>query len=308
MKDYYRLMLGPGSVNATDCFTGSFVGVNYGIHEDLTGRLPDEWRAFNKMFIPIFLDNQPDKSKIAAGLACGAIWTVSKGMAEGDVLLCPDGTGRYRVGKVAGGYHYAPGKVLPHRRPVDWLDVYISRDEMSEWLRNSTGSIGTVSKITKYADEIEGFIQGSAPPSIVSTDETIEDASAFALEKHLEDFLVANWGATELGQAYDLYEEEGEGVGQQFPTDTGPIDILGISKDRKTLLVVELKKGRASDLVVGQILRYMSFVKDELAESDQEVCGIVIALEDDVRLKRAMSMVSNVSFYRYQVGFKLIRG
>lgn len=79
----------------------------------------------------------------------------------------------------------------------------------------------------------------------------------FALEKHLEEFLVQNWHQTELGIKYNIYEEEGELVGQQYPTDTGPIDILAISKDKTELLVVELKKGRASDAVIGQIQRYM---------------------------------------------------
>ena len=96
-------------------------------------------------------------------------------------------------------------------------------------------------------------------------------------------------------------------VYQQFPTDTGPIDILAVSKDRKKLLVVELKKGRASDVVVGQILRYMGFVRDELAESNQTVCGVIIALEDDQRTKRALAMVPDISFYRYEVSFKLIK-
>jgi RecB family endonuclease NucS len=67
------------------------------------------------------------------------------------------------------------------------------------------------------------------------------------LEKHLEDFLVQNWTQTIWGKDYDIYQEEGEMVGQQFPTDTGPIDVLAVSKYKKTPLVVELKKGRASD-------------------------------------------------------------
>jgi restriction system protein len=52
----------------------------------------------------------------------------------------------------------------------------------------------------------------------------------------------------------------------------------------------------------------MGFVQDELAETDQTVRGVVIALEDDIRLKRALAVVPNVGFYRYQVSFKLIRG
>jgi len=34
-------------------------------------------------------------------------------------------------------------------------------------------------------------------------------------------------------------------------------------------LVVELKKGRVSDSVLGQVQRYMVYVKEELAEENQ---------------------------------------
>lgn len=177
---------------------------------------------------------------------------------------------------------------------------------MSEALRNSTGSIGTVSNISRYSEEIERLTGGVFAPKLISTDETVEDPTAFALEEHLEDFLVKNWAQTELGKEYDIYEEDGEKA-QQYQTDTGPLDILGISKDKKRLLVVELKKGRASDAVVGQTLRYMSFVQEMLAEKDQTVHGIIIALEDDQRIRRALAMVSNILFYRYQISFKLVR-
>lgn len=111
-----------------------------------------------------------------------------------------------------------------------------------------------------------------------------------------------------MGRDYDIYQENGELVGQQYQTDTGPLDILAISKDKKTLLVVELKKGRASDVVVGQALRYMGYVQDELAEEAQSVRGVIIALEDDQRIRRALTMVPSIDFYRYQVSFKLMRG
>jgi restriction system protein len=68
---------------------------------------------------------------------------------------------------------------------------------------------------------------------------------------------------------------------------------------------VELKKGRASDAVVGQTLRYMGYVKVELAEPGQEVRGAIIALEEDQRIRRALSVIPNIVFYRYQISFKL---
>ncbi len=112
----------------------------------------------------------------------------------------------------------------------------------------------------------------------------------------------------ELWQFNDIFEDEGEAVGQQYPTDTGPMDILAISKDKRELLVVELKKGRASDAVVGQVQRYMGYALDELAEEGQSVRGVIIALEEDLRLQRALRVATNIDFYRYQVQFSLFRG
>jgi restriction system protein len=155
---------------------------------------------------------------------------------------------------------------------------------------------------------LERLLSGAQPAALSHSDETVEDPSVFALERHLEDFLVANWQSTLLGKDFDVFTEDGEPVGRQYPSDTGPIDILAISKDQNTLLVVELKRGRASDVVVGQIQRYMGYVKDELAEPHQQVRGAIIALEDDVKLRRALSVTANISFYRYQVSFKLIQG
>jgi len=307
MKNYYRVMLGKQSVYAKEAHEGNYIGVGWLPDVDLTNKLPDNWREFNKRYIPIYLEKNPDKTKISAGLACGMLHTVAKGIIVGDIVLCPDGQGNYLVGEITGDYEYRKGSILPHSRSVHWYSRTIPRDELSEPLRNSAGSIATVCNISRYADEIEELISGSRPTSIISTDETIEDPSTFALEKHLEDFLVQNWSQTELGRHYDIYEEDGEMVGQQYPSDTGPMDILAISKDKKVILVVELKKGRISDVVVGQIQRYMGYVKEELAEDNQSVRGVIIALKDDLRLRRALAVTQGIDFYTYKINFKLLK-
>ncbi len=310
MKSYYRVMLGKGSLYAAECFAGGFIGADFDITEDLSKRLTDDFREFNQFFIPTYQAKFPDKSKIAAGLMGGFLWTVARGIQKGDIVLCPDGSGHYRVGEVMSDYYFVADQVLPHRRQVHWLEPVIDRDAMSQELRRSLGSIGTVCSISRsgYADEVERLIGGATAPKLYSTDTTVEDASAFAMEKHLEDFLVQNWAQTEFGKEFDIYQEDGETVGQQYETDTGPLDVLAISKDKRQLLVVELKKGRASDTVVGQTLRYMGYVQEELAEEGQTVRGVIIALEDDQRIRRALAVTPNISFYRYQISFKLVRG
>jgi restriction system protein len=307
MKQYKRIMAGAKSIYAEQCYKEGFIGADFKINQDLTNQLPDNWRDFNKKFIPIWLEGHPDKKKVSAGLACGMLWTVSKGINKGDVVLCPDGSGNYYIGEITGNYFYKSNEILPHRREVSWSNISIQKAEISPEMQRSMGSIGTVSDITKYAEEVEKLLGNRPVQTIISTDETIEDPSNFALEKHLEDFLVQNWKQTLLGKDYDVYEEDGEKVGRQFPTDTGAIDVLAISKDKKTLLVVELKKGRASDNVIGQIQRYMGYVKEELAETNQKVRGVIIAMEDDIRIKRALSVVNNIDFYKYHVSFKLYK-
>jgi restriction system protein len=143
---------------------------------------------------------------------------------------------------------------------------------------------------------------------LLSGDPDVEDPVTFALEKHLEDFLVQNWPQTLLGKDFSIFQEEGEMVGQQYATDAGPIDILALSKDGKRILVVELKRGRASDVVVGQTLRYMGYVKEQVANNDQSVEGAIIALEEDQKLKWALLSVPTIKFFRYRVDFHLLPG
>lgn len=306
MTQYNRVMAGAKSVHAAECVQEGFVGVDYEINEGLSDKLPDNWREFNARFIPVYLAGHPGKTRIAAGLACGFVWTVAKGLKQGDIVITPDGSGRYHVGEITGGYYYKPDGVLPHRRPVTWYPNTFDRSAMSEALRRSTNSTGTCCDITQYATELKALIGGQATPALIASDPTVEDPAVFALEKYLEDFLVSNWTQTELGRKYDIYTVDSEPVGQQFLTDTGPIDILAVSKDGAELLVVELKKGRASDAVVGQVQRYMGYVMDELAEEHQAVKGVIIALDDDLRIRRALRAANNISFYRYQVSFSLI--
>ncbi|MDO7532836.1 endonuclease NucS [Acinetobacter baumannii] len=301
---YYRIMAGAKSVFAQEFLEGGFIAANWNIDQDLTHALPDDWREFNHRFIPVYLNALPDKTKISAGLACGMLHTLSKGIKQGDIILTPRGDGHYLVGKVISDYYYVPSGELSHRRKVEWFEQTLPRELMSQELKNSSAA-GTVCNLTKYAAELKTLIDGKETVEHLEPDEVLEDPTAFALEKHLEHFLVENWSKTELGATYDIYTEDGQLVGQQYPSDTGPIDILAISKDKKTLLVVEIKRGRASDRVVGQIQRYMGYVKDELAEADQKVKGVIIALEDDLRIRRALSVAQNIEFYRYQLSFKL---
>lgn len=311
--NFYKVMLGKGSSFLADALDGGYIGVGW--FSDLplidSGMATySTLREFNSKWRPIYSSQHPDKSKVTAGLACGCTYTVCFDMKIGDFVLSPKGDGTYIVGAVAGDYEYVPNTNLPHRRKVEWSSKLINKEDISQQLKNSMGSIGTVINISSYSDEIEnllGDLKIISKPTIVSTNPDVENASVFALEEHLEEFLVKNWVNTDLGKMFDIYVDE-ENSGRQFPTDTGPLDILAISKDKTELLVIELKKGRATDRVLGQVQRYMGYVLDELAESNQRVRGLIIGFDEDKHLKRALRVAQNVDYYRYELNFKLIRG
>jgi hypothetical protein len=125
----------------------------------------------------------------------------------------------------------------------------------------------------------------------------------FYMEKELENFIINNWDSTELGKRYSLIIEEGELLSQQYKTDIGPIDILVKDKKTGSYVVIELKRNQTSDDTVGQLARYMGWVKEHM--KDENVKGVIIAGEYDKKLDYARKMVSNTDVFLYQVDFKL---
>lgn len=306
-RRFYKTMPGSHAEMLEKFLNEGFVAVDFGVDIDLTGKFTDEFREFSKKMIPVIQEFRPEKTKVSAGLAAGCIWRIGRGMSNGDIVLCPNAIGELHVGEISGNYFYIADEKFPHRRYVTWSSARIKRAECSRELQNALKAGQSVICLDDYSTEIDQLLSGvSRNVSIHINDATVENPSVFALEKYLEEFLISNWNHTELAKNYSILTEDGEIVGQQYETDTGPIDILAVSKDNKTLLVIELKKGRASDVVIGQIQRYMGYVLEELAENDQEVRGLIIALEDDTRIKRALLVTKGIDFYKYEVSFRLI--
>jgi len=130
------------------------------------------------------------------------------------------------------------------------------------------------------------------------------DLSLFYMESQLEDFLIENWEKTELGEKYDLIEEDGEEVSQQYKTGVGPIDILAQDKKTKQLVVIELKKNQGSDDTVGQLARYMGWL-EEHKTNGKPTKGIIIVADYDKRLYYALKKMKDTEIYKYRVSFKL---
>ncbi len=281
------MVAGARNVYVYDCLSGNFIGGDWSVHRDLTPGLPEDWKEFNRAFTPEYIEHNPGRSQVAAGLAGGMLWTIVKGMRIGDIVLMPDSQNVFHFGQISSDYYYAPEGPLQHRRAVEWLPTTVHRHSFSEEMQRSLRSWGTVADMTKYSTELHGILVGASAPTLaVLNDPDVEDPTAFALEKHLEDFLVANWASTALAKTHTIFHEDGQQVGQQYDTDTGPIDILAMSLDGNEILAIELKRGRASDSVVGQIQRYMGYVQEVIAEPHQSVLRVL-----DVELDALLAAV-----------------
>ncbi len=161
-----------------------------------------------------------------------------------------------------------------------------------------------------YSDKVEPLWKETASRELIaeedeSDQEDILDEKGFALEKHLEDFLITNWEKTELGKNLKLIEEEGILVSQQYKIPIGRIDILVQDKSTDDYVVIELKKGRTSDKVVGQISTYIGWVQEHKAGKDQKVRGVIISGEDDEKLRYSLKNIPNVEMFVYKVDFSL---
>ena len=128
----------------------------------------------------------------------------------------------------------------------------------------------------------------------------------FGLERHLHEFMEDNWDQTELGRDWQLLEEDGDIVGSRYNTgDVGEIDMLAKHRSEDRWLVIELKRGQTSDATVGQLLRYMGWVRRRKAEEGQQVEGLIICRDVDTRLQYALDGQANVRCMTYQVSFAL---
>ncbi len=150
----------------------------------------------------------------------------------------------------------------------------------------------------------------AADPSAVSIfEETSPEAAdddefAFALEAHLRDFIAHNLGTLPLAhKKLRLYVDDQQRQGIEYPTEVGPVDILAVDADGN-FIVFELKLTRGPDKTLGQLLRYMGWIKANLA-MDREVYGVIVAKEVHEKLRYATLLVPSVSLLEYEVDFRL---
>ncbi len=126
--------------------------------------------------------------------------------------------------------------------------------------------------------------------------ENAEETQIDALEvEHYQSLIHRNFKKLFDGKLryYDPeYQKEHSG---HFDTqEVGIMDFLAVDNE-DNLVVIELKRN-STDKTLGQILRYMGWVKENLLKSGKEVKGIILAESKDNRTEYALKVTHNVKF------------
>jgi hypothetical protein len=146
--------------------------------------------------------------------------------------------------------------------------------------------------------------EGSAIPKgkqALEDDTEPQCSTEFAYEADLRNYLAKNLSIIEPGLM--LYQDEGI-TGVEFDVGGRRIDILAVDT-KGALVVVELKVSRGYDRVVGQLMRYIGWIRKNQAELGQQVRGVIVAREISEDLLLTCSLLPGVQLLEYELSLKL---
>jgi hypothetical protein len=188
------------------------------------------------------------------------------------------------------------------------LDATLST---SHALRNGLKKVGWSIQVTPTEERL--VMPGTANlesniDAVLGSENEEEDVEAeetsFALEYQLRDFIAQNISAIPVeGKRLRLYVDPTGRDGIEFPTAVGPIDILAVD-EANAFVVFELKRARSPDQAIGQLSRYMGWLKHTIGK-DVEVRGVIVAKEITNNLRYAIAVIPNVSLFEYEINFQL---
>ncbi|SHH66257.1 endonuclease NucS domain-containing protein [Halobaculum gomorrense] len=290
---WWRLKAGRGGVLEDDWLEQKIVTTGWGgAAGDYREQSPEEFR-------------NGDPSDLQASKFVGHH---DDGMRAGDVVVAyAPGKGHISGIGTVGEIQYNEDRVWRHLseseaadamvqdhyywRPVTWFDLGtpVRVPDLSERFRvNGADQIPTPGTLSQFGT------LSSDRDRIVSLVEEVRNAETVTpsgpgfgpdQEAEMQEWLAANIQTLGLQNAR-----------REFRTDVGRIDIL--AEDDNSETVIEVKRGRAGDRALGQLLGYMGARTDEV---NRQITGILVAEDFTSRIERAVTALDRVSLYRFNV-------
>jgi len=192
-------------------------------------------------------------------------------------------------------------------------------ERIEEFTRHSRAAIGrlidisrsTVTQDIRLSQGLKDRPELKEIPSKVTARDTLNQTfktKALDEEEKLHRNLYNNWDKTPFAEEWELVRT-GSSVGKLNTDEISELDMLAKNKSGNKWLVIELKKGPGSDKTIGQILRYMGWVKEKKAGEKDSVEGLIICGEYHLAMEYALmcSPFIKAKIYRYDEGeFKFL--
>lgn len=158
-------------------------------------------------------------------------------------------------------------------------------------------------------DALLGFYVENKEPEEPQTSST--PGAEFAKEQHLQEYLVSHWEQTNIGKDWEIYaNSEDPQAGVEFSTGIGRPDLLLVHSSDDRVRVIELKRSRTSDKAVGQIMRYIGWVRQNLDELEgvsekSSVDGVIIGGRLSEKFEHAVSAYDDIAMLEYDIEVNL---
>lgn len=166
MVSYWGVRIGTGGEFIEPARKGNYIAMGWNSLKDLSWMIKtnEEADSIRKKLELLYKKTYREGNKYQRGINVGQIFKFVKDIRKGDYVLVPNSATRtVLIGKVDGDYYFQKKRRddcdYKHRRKVEWIKE-VSRDVMSQSLKNSMGSLLTVFKL-KYSDEeIQSLVKG----------------------------------------------------------------------------------------------------------------------------------------------------
>jgi hypothetical protein len=146
------------------CKKGKYVAIGWNDLGDLSWLLETKMEANEaKERLYMLYGKKWRESKRPKQINVAQVYRFVREIKNGDFVLSPTARRTVLVGKVVDNYYPAHKQKddcrYKQRRPVDWLKE-LSKDDMSQGLRNSLGAHLTVFRLSGHDDELNALIEG----------------------------------------------------------------------------------------------------------------------------------------------------
>ncbi len=114
-------------------------------------------------------------------------------------------------------------------------------------------------------------------------------------------------GKEVFGKTMRVFNASDGLYGRQYPIPgVGRIDLLAEDVSTGDLVVIELKRDETDDQVIGQISRYVSWVREHLAPKGKNVNGVICVKQATRKLMLAVRNIAGVEVYEYDLSFRSV--